>query len=41
MLADGNKALASGEETAAAVMPKIGKTPGRVHNITDLKGGDI
>jgi len=41
VLADGNKALASGEETAAAVMPKIGKTPGRVHNITDLKGGDI
>jgi len=40
VLADGNKALASGEESAA-VAPRIGRTPGRVHNITDLKGGDI
>ena len=67
MLADGNKALSSGEESAAAavatkvcifnikkikgcddslshysiVIFQIGRTPGRVHNITDLKGGDI
>ena len=66
MLADGNKALSSGEESAAVatkvcifiikkikgcddssfshysiVIFQIGRTPGRVHNITDLKGGDI